>query len=92
MWVCNKTPVVETFFNINFTMNGKKGCGFVRDNTGNHHPQVCQGRKSLYWGMVISPLMTGILIMGPYKPLRTWVDVPIPTIGKQWEFRPDRTY
>ena len=25
-------------------------------------------------GKVIQPLMTGILIMGPYKPLRTWVD------------------
>ena len=24
------------------------------------------------------PLMTGILIMGPYKPLRTWVDEFIP--------------
>ena len=28
---------------------------------------------------LIPPLMTGILIMGPYKPLRTWVDeFPIP--------------
>ena len=29
-------------------------------------------------GMAIPPLMTGILIMGPYKPLRTWVDEFIP--------------
>ncbi len=28
--------------------------------------------------MAIPPLMTGILIMGPYKPLRTWVDEFIP--------------
>ena len=27
---------------------------------------------------IIQPLMTGILIMGPYKPLRTWVDEFIP--------------
>ena len=26
----------------------------------------------------LQPLMTGILIMGPYKPLRTWVDEFIP--------------
>ena len=28
-------------------------------------------------GMVIPPLI-GILLMGPYKPLRTWVEFPIP--------------
>ena len=35
---------------------------------------------SLYWGMVIQPLIgnPGILIKGPYKPLRTWIDFPIP--------------
>ena len=27
---------------------------------------------------LIQPLMTGILIMRPYKPLRTWVDEFIP--------------
>ena len=26
----------------------------------------------------LQPLMTGILIMGPYKPLQTWVDEFIP--------------
>ena len=29
-------------------------------------------------GQLIPPLMTGILIMGPYKPLRNWVDEFIP--------------
>ena len=32
----------------------------------------------LVLGMVdLPPLMTGILIMGPYKPLRNWVEFPI---------------
>ena len=46
-------------------------------------------------GMVIPPLMTGIRIMGPYKPLRTWVDEFIPYYMEiSWEFRldPIRTY
>ena len=28
-------------------------------------------------GMVIPPFNEGILIMGPYKPLRTWVDTSL---------------
>ena len=40
--------------------------------------EVCQGKKrSTPWSLGmgdLQPLMTGILIMGPYKPLRTWVD------------------
>ena len=32
------------------------------------------GSKLVVLGMAIPPLMTGILIMGPYKPLRNWVD------------------
>ena len=36
---------------------------------------------------VIQPLMTGILIMGPYKPLRTWVDEFIPYyMEMSWDF------
>ena len=41
---------------------------------------LSQGR-STPWSLGmgdLQPLMTGILIMGPYKPLRTWVDFPIP--------------
>ena len=33
--------------------------------------------KVAIWGMVIPPLL-GILFMGPCKPLRTWVEFPIP--------------
>ncbi len=29
---------------------------------------------AIFWMGKIPPLMTGILIMGPYKPLRTWAD------------------
>ncbi len=42
-------------------------------------------------GMVIQPLIgnPGILIMGPYKPLRNWVDEwPSPIIWKSWECNP----
>ena len=36
-------------------------------------------------GMIIPPLV-GILIMGPYKPLRTWVDEFIPYyMEMSWE-------
>ena len=36
-------------------------------------------------GMVIAPLI-GILIMGPYQPLRTWVEFPIPYyMEMSWE-------
>ena len=42
-------------------------------------------------GMVIPPLI-GILIMGPHKPLRNWVDVPIPYYMEIMGVdRPDRT-
>ena len=52
------------------------------------------GSKLLVLGMVIQPLMTGILIMGPYKPLRTWVDFSHPLLygNVMWVDRPDRTY
>ena len=34
---------------------------------------------AFYWRWeLIQPLMTGILIMGPYKPLRNWVELTIP--------------
>ena len=40
---------------------------------------LSQGRSTPCIGdKLIQPLMTGILIMGPYKPLRTWVDEFIP--------------
>ena len=51
------------------------------------------GSKLVVLGMVIPPLMTGILIMGPYKPLRTWVDEFIPYYMEIMGVdRPDRTY
>ena len=31
-------------------------------------------KVAFYWGWETSHLLIGILIMGPYKPLRTWVD------------------
>ena len=50
---------------------------------------MSQGRiNSLVLGdKLIQPLMTGILIMGPYKPLRTWVvEFPIPYyMEMSWE-------
>ena len=40
----------------------------------------------------LQPLMTGILIMGPYKPLRSWVDEFIPYYMEIMGVdRPDRT-
>ena len=33
--------------------------------------QMCHGQKSLYWGWDGHPTLIG---MGPYKPLRNWVD------------------
>ena len=45
------------------------------------------GSKLLVLVMVIQPLMTGILIMGPYKPLRNWVDEFIPYyMEMSWEW------
>ena len=38
------------------------------------------GSKLLVLGMVIPPLMTGILIMGPYKPLRNSVGFSHPLL------------
>ena len=40
---------------------------------------MCQGLNSLYWDKLIPPLI-GILIMGPYKPLRNWVDFSHPLL------------
>ena len=57
---------------------------------------MSQGRStpwSLGMGDRAPPLMTGILIMGPYKPLRTWVDEFIPHYMEIMGVdRPDRTY
>ena len=43
---------------------------------------MCQGRSTPYSGdklIDLPPLMTGLLIMSIYKPLRTWADdFPIP--------------
>ena len=51
--------------------------------------QLCHGQGCrVFWGMgKIPPLMTGILIYnGPYKPLRTWVEFPIPYyMEMSWE-------
>ena len=43
--------------------------------------------KSPYIGDGIPPTFNdGILIMGPYKPLRTWVEFPIPYhMEMSWE-------
>ena len=38
------------------------------------HGQGCR----VFLGMVVFPPLKGILIMGPYKPLRNWVDEFIP--------------
>ena len=55
-------------------------------------PDACEpGSKLVVLGMVIQPLI-GILIMGPYKPLRTWVDEFIPyNMEIMGVDRPDRT-
>ena len=54
---------------------------------------VSQGRSTpCIRDKLIQPLMTGILIMGPYKPLRTWVDEFIPSYMEIMGVdRPDRT-
>ncbi len=51
------------------------------------------GSKLLVLGMGdLPPLMTGILITGPYKPLRNWVDEFIPYYMEIMGVdRPDRT-
>ena len=52
------------------------------------HGQGCR----VFWGMgKILPLM-GILVMGPYKPLRIWVEFPIPYGNVMGVDRPDRTH
>ena len=49
--------------------------------------------KSRYIGDGHPTFNDGILIMGPYKLLRTWVEFPIPCMEIMGvEFRPDRTY
>ena len=41
----------------------------------NIFPKCAMVKSHVFLGMGnIPPLMTGILIMGPYKPLRNWVD------------------
>ena len=50
---------------------------------------MCHGQKSLYRGWS-SHLLIGILIMGPYKPLRTWVDFSHPLLyanNRSWSTR-----
>ena len=39
---------------------------------------ICAMVKSRYIGDKLIPPLIGILIMGPYKPLRNWVDEFIP--------------
>ena len=39
---------------------------------------MCHGQKSRFFGDKLIPPSIGILIMGPYKPLRNWVDEFIP--------------
>ena len=55
-----------------------------------------QSGRSTPWSLGmgdLQPLMTGILIMGIFSPLRTWVDEFIPYyMEMSWEFRPDRTH
>ena len=50
--------------------------------------------KSRYIGDGHPTFNDGILIMGPYKPLRTWVEFPIPYLygNVMGVDRPDRTY
>ena len=52
----------------------------MSNKVGVEHQPVILGMGNL------PPLMTGILIMGPYKPLRTWVDEFIPYyMEMSWE-------
>ena len=51
---------------------------------------MCAMVKSRYIGDKLIPPLIRILIMGPYKPLRTWVDEFIPYymeimgVGRPW--------
>ena len=53
---------------------------------------ICAMVKSRYIGDGHPTFNDGILIMGPYKPLRTWVEFPIPYGNVMGVDRPDRTY
>ena len=58
----------------------------------NTDPNVCHGQGCrVFWGdKLIPPFIDGILIMGPYKPLRTWVDEFIPYYMEiSWELSLD---
>ena len=47
---------------------------------------ICHGQKSRFFGDGHPTFNDGILIMGPYKPLRTWVEFPIPYyMEMSWE-------
>ena len=62
--------------------------GYNPNKTGEYNPLYVPGSKLPMLGMVISPLI-GIVLMGPYKPLRTWVDEFIPYYMEiSWGFRP----
>ena len=53
---------------------------------------MCHGQGCRYIGDKLIPPLIGILIMGPYKPLRTWVDEFIPYYMEIMGVdRPDRT-
>ena len=68
------TSYNRVFFNKWSYITPSITCFFFRPTSWKLH--MCQGR-STPWSLGMGnlpPLMTGILIMGPYKPLRTWVD------------------
>ena len=63
-------------------------------NWGKKKILICAMVKpvAFHWGWETSNLQLGILLMGPYKPLRNWVDEFIPYYMEMtWEFRLDST-